>query len=56
MIDEVEDEFFQKNFPQKKETHYKILGLNRDATQSDIKNAYRKLAIKHHPKVHPNNE
>lgn len=29
--------------------YYKILGLNRNATDDDIKKAYRKLALKYHP-------
>ena len=33
--------------------YYKILGLNRDAAQADIKKAYRKLARKYHPDVNP---
>lgn len=31
--------------------YYKILGLERDASQDDIKRAYRKLARKYHPDV-----
>lgn len=31
------------------ENLYDILGISKNATQSDIKKAYRKLAIKHHP-------
>ncbi|MGH8614694.1 MAG: DnaJ C-terminal domain-containing protein [Gammaproteobacteria bacterium] len=31
--------------------YYKIMGLARDATQDDIKRAYRKLARKYHPDV-----
>jgi len=31
--------------------YYKILGLSRDASQDDIKRAYRKLARKYHPDV-----
>ncbi|PTN11091.1 molecular chaperone DnaJ [Nitrosomonas aestuarii] len=32
-----------------KRDYYEILGLNRDADDSTIKKAYRKLAMKHHP-------
>ena len=31
--------------------YYKIMGVGRDATQEDIKRAYRKLARKYHPDV-----
>ncbi|WP_456373396.1 DnaJ C-terminal domain-containing protein [Thiolapillus sp.] len=33
------------------EDYYKIMGVNRDATQDEIKRAYRKLARKYHPDV-----
>ena len=31
--------------------HYKILGVEKDATQAEIKSAFKKLASKHHPDV-----
>lgn len=30
-------------------THYEILGVPHNATDKDIRNAYKKLALKHHP-------
>ena len=32
-----------------KRDYYTTLGVNRDATEDDIKKAYRRLAMKHHP-------
>jgi curved DNA-binding protein len=36
--------------------YYKILGVDKNATQKDIKSAYRKLARKYHPDLNPDNK
>ena len=33
--------------------YYQILGVERTASQADIKRAYRRLARKYHPDLHP---
>lgn len=41
---------------QQKEDYYKVLGVNKGATESDIKKAYRRMAMKYHPDRNQDNK
>ena len=39
-----------------KRDYYEILGVSRDASDKEISNSYRKLALKYHPDSHPGDD
>ena len=39
-----------------KRDYYEVLGVNRDASADEIKKAFRRVAMKHHPDRNPDNK
>lgn len=50
------DDWTNDLFKDEKEKFYELLGVARNATDAEVKKAYRQLALKWHPDKHPDNK